>query len=69
MKGLFCFPVYQTKPFAACGAVNPEKSGHVPFTLEKVDKQTVEVLSRVAALISLPPERVSAKAGRRASLL
>lgn len=29
------------------------------FTLEKVDKQTVEVLSRVAALISLPPERVS----------
>lgn len=41
------------------GAVNPEKAGMFLFTLEKVDKQTVEVLSRVAALISLPPERVS----------
>ena len=29
------------------GAVNPEKAGMFLFTLEKVDKQTVEVLSRV----------------------
>lgn len=41
------------------GAMQPEKAAMFLFTVDEVDKQTVEVLSRVAALISLPPDRVS----------
>ena len=41
------------------GALVPEKAAMFLFTVDEVNKQTIEVRSRVAALIALPPDHVS----------
>ena len=41
------------------GAMRPEKADFFMFTLERVDRQALEMVERIALLLSLPPERVS----------
>lgn len=41
------------------GAMRPEKADFFVFTLERVDRQALEMVERIALLLSLPPERVS----------
>lgn len=41
------------------GAMRPEKAVFFMFTLERVDRQALEMVERIALLLSLPPERVS----------
>ena len=41
------------------GSLRPEKADFFMFTLERVDRQALELVERIAALLSLPPERVS----------
>ncbi|HJA92261.1 MAG TPA: hypothetical protein H9717_03970 [Candidatus Eisenbergiella merdipullorum] len=41
------------------GLLRPEKAEFFMFTLEKVDRQALEMVERIAFLLSLPPERVS----------
>ena len=39
--------------------IRPEKADFFMFTFERVDRQTLEMVERVALLLSLPPEKVS----------
>ena len=41
------------------GAMRPEKADFFMFTLERVDRQALEMVERIALLLSLSPERVS----------
>ena len=41
------------------GAMRPEKADFFMFTLERLDRQALEMVERIALLLSLPPERVS----------
>ena len=41
------------------GGMRPEKAAFFMVTLERVDRQALEMVERIALLLSLPPERVS----------
>ena len=48
------------------GAMRPEKADFFMFTLERVDRQALEMVERIALLLSLPPELPCRTATRQA---